>query len=240
MISSDLVTRKVAAGLLKSRGHDVHIAASLDALREHLPERVPDVLLLDVSLNDPELADVLTALQQAARQEDRALRVVVIQLTTDQLESPPAISIQVDARIKKPFQPGDLYAAIQPAPPSLPAQQADESETQLFDWKKAVEQMEGREDLLKELVASFLVECENMKKLIRDAFCEEDQVALQRGAHTLKGAAGMFEASSTVDAAKQLETLAKEGRWEEAKDAWCRLQAQVDQLMPAISVHALK
>jgi HPt (histidine-containing phosphotransfer) domain-containing protein len=240
MISSDLVTRGVATGLLKSRGHEVQIAANLSPLGEQPPTPLPDVLLLDVSLEDPELEDALAALRLAADNEDRVLRVVVVQHATDQAETPSAASIQADARIKKPFRPADLYAAIQPPPLPVSEAPASDAGVQLFDWDKAVEHMEGREELLKELVASFLVECENLKKLIRDAFASQDQVALTRGAHTLKGNASMFQASPTVAAAKQLEMLAKEGRWEEAQDAWSRLQTHVDRLLPALSSHASK
>ncbi|MFV1964513.1 MAG: Hpt domain-containing protein [Pirellulaceae bacterium] len=238
VVASDLVTRKVAAGLLASRGHDVQVASDVREMLEHAPTHTPQIVIMDMPLPDTEVDQAVASLRQSIEGGKREVRFVFISSSADSRESTAAAAFPVDDVITKPFQPDQLFEAVEGWKSSSPADATADAETPPFDWSTAVEQMDGREDLLKELVETFAIECESLTGRIRAAFDTNDQAGLQRAAHTLKGAACMFQAHSTVESARRLEFLAKDGKWDQAREAWADLQLKVKQLMPALCSHA--
>jgi HPt (histidine-containing phosphotransfer) domain-containing protein len=97
-------------------------------------------------------------------------------------------------------------------------------------WEDAVEGVGGSEDTLRELIGLFFEEAPRLLQQMTAAADEGDSVGLRRAAHTLKGSARLFAAHATADAAFAVETLANEGRLDEATEAITTLQTEVDGL----------
>ena len=118
---------------------------------------------------------------------------------------------------------------------TLPEATADHS---VLDWELAVEQMEGREDLLQQLAQTFDAECRALMNGIAQAISAGDPKRLRRSAHTLKGSACIFCARATENAARRLELLADSESRDAIQEAWSNLQRAVVQLMPALAARA--
>ena len=94
---------------------------------------------------------------------------------------------------------------------------------------------EGDASLLAEVIDIFSSSSPGLIQEVRDAITRADAGALERSAHTLKGAIGNFSAASAFEAARRLESLGAEGRLEKAAEARLTLEREVERLRRALA-----
>ncbi|MBI1840714.1 MAG: Hpt domain-containing protein [Verrucomicrobia bacterium] len=104
----------------------------------------------------------------------------------------------------------------------------------IYDLNVALERMDGDVPLLEEVIDIFLDDYANSIAELRQAAASRDQAALQRAAHTLKGAVGNFVAHRATEAALSVETLAKAGQLDLAISLTPRLEDEVARLAAAL------
>jgi HPt (histidine-containing phosphotransfer) domain-containing protein len=104
-----------------------------------------------------------------------------------------------------------------------------------LDRETILERLEGNQDLLSELVELFLIEAPELIEAMRTALQGGDMRALEHSAHSMKGAAGNFSASSAVSAASQLEKDAKNHDLKAAKESLATLELAIERLMPELA-----
>jgi HPt (histidine-containing phosphotransfer) domain-containing protein len=80
-----------------------------------------------------------------------------------------------------------------------------ESPEGVINWSVALENAGGDDALLVDLVNIFLEEAAKHVSEIHRALNEQDYVLLNRAAHTLKGSSRIFQASTLMERAQQLE-----------------------------------
>jgi HPt (histidine-containing phosphotransfer) domain-containing protein len=106
---------------------------------------------------------------------------------------------------------------------------------QRLDRDSILERLEGNQDLLAELVELFLSEAPELIETMQKAMQSGEMLALEHSAHSMKGAAGNFSASSTVSAASQLEKDAKNRDLAAAKESLAALELAIERLMPELA-----
>src|SRR5690242_10208614 len=87
------------------------------------------------------------------------------------------------------------------------------------DLDAALNAVEGDRELLHRMAQLFVDQCPQLMEQIRTALGRGDGVALQRAAHTLRGSVSNFAATPAYEAAKKLEQLGREGKFEAATAA---------------------
>ena len=95
--------------------------------------------------------------------------------------------------------------------------------------------MPGGAKTVRELAQLMLEECPRRIGEIRRGIAEGDAPLVRLGAHTLRGAARYFFAQPVVDAATEMETLARAGDLRAARDALPALEAAVIALTAALA-----
>ena len=105
---------------------------------------------------------------------------------------------------------------------------------QPLDWQEAIARVGGSEATLRDVAELFLAEAPKMMQEIRAAIDGGAHADLRRTAHTLKGSAAVFVAQPAVDAALRLEKLGEAGELEGVEEAWAKLEAEVERLVPAL------
>jgi len=95
--------------------------------------------------------------------------------------------------------------------------------------------VEGDQELLAEMINLFVEDAPNLIAAMRTALQKGDLLALERSAHSLKGAAGNLSAQPTAAAALQLEKDAKQANAEAAKASLQAVEKAVDRLLPALA-----
>lgn len=105
----------------------------------------------------------------------------------------------------------------------------------LLDWEKALENADGSEELLLELVQVFVETSPGMLEEIREAIEGGYPGDLNRAAHNLKGAARIFAAGPVVERALHLEEMGASGHLGGADDKLADLERHVSELQAALT-----
>jgi HPt (histidine-containing phosphotransfer) domain-containing protein len=105
---------------------------------------------------------------------------------------------------------------------------------ELFDKAALLALVGGREDRLRSIIQTFLEESSRLMAELREAIAGGDACTLQRPAHSLRGAAGVFGAPAVVDAAATLESLGQAGELSGASEAYHRLEREFHELKSAL------
>ncbi|CAN7442589.1 Hpt domain-containing protein [Phenylobacterium sp. LjRoot225] len=105
----------------------------------------------------------------------------------------------------------------------------------VLDWDRALENVDGSEDLLIELAGLFIEECPEMMRQVRAAIDAGDGLALQRAAHSLKGSARIFATAAATEAARRLEVMGAGGDLSGADGGWNALRLEIDRLTAALA-----
>ena len=225
------VVQRVAVGILESREHAVTVATTPSEFELLIGEHAFDVVLADASIAGEDRGH--------ARIRDLAVppaTLRLIRLIMRDEEPAPLFGDLSGTTIAKPFHPQELIAAVEQELSDCAGYEPIPD--QVLNWEAAVQDLQGREDVLCELARTFFSECESLMKQIHDSLETHDTAKLRRAAHTLKGAANMFCAKATATAARNLECLARDARLADVPAAWSVLQREVGRLIPIMTERA--
>ena len=105
----------------------------------------------------------------------------------------------------------------------------------LFDAVELMEQLGDDPELLQDIVDILQDDAPKRLDDLRRAYAAADAYTLERTAHGLKGAVGVFYATTAVNAASRLEQLGRAGNVRDAGPALGDLERAVNALLPALS-----
>ncbi|MDP6467551.1 MAG: Hpt domain-containing protein [Pirellulaceae bacterium] len=106
-----------------------------------------------------------------------------------------------------------------------------------IDWDVALGIVDGRQDLLLELIDIFFAESAEIMPRIAAAIDNGDAGELQLFAHRLKGCLGYFGQSKAGEIAWQLESLGRVHTLDDAPQLLAQLQIAVDELLPPLRAY---
>ncbi len=106
--------------------------------------------------------------------------------------------------------------------------------TSVFDMDRALEGVEGDQELLDDLARIYLNESSELSIAISQAMQQNDIIAATKVAHTLKGASSNFCAQAIFDAAWHFEQLQPSNSPEEIELAYNTLLQELERLSQAI------
>jgi len=106
--------------------------------------------------------------------------------------------------------------------------------TGVFDLAVAAERIPGGPEAVREMAGILLQECSRYMQQIRDGLDRQDAKVVERAAHTVKGNADYFGAAAVVAAALRVETLGRDAKLDEAKEAMGALEHEVARLEAAL------
>jgi HPt (histidine-containing phosphotransfer) domain-containing protein len=99
------------------------------------------------------------------------------------------------------------------------------------DLGAALRSLEGDRDLLLRMIEAFLSETPMLLEDTREAISRRDALALERGAHTLKGSVSNFAARPAYESASELEAIGRGADWTKAAAVHARLQKELDDVV---------
>lgn len=106
--------------------------------------------------------------------------------------------------------------------------------TSVFDMDRALERVDGDQELLDDLARIYLNESSELSIAISQAMQQNDIIAATKVAHTLKGASSNFCAQAIFDAAWHFEQLQPSNSPEEIALAYRTLLQELERLSQAI------
>ena len=105
----------------------------------------------------------------------------------------------------------------------------------IFDHDATLDRVDGNQELLQEIIGLFFDEIPGLLSTIQEAITHCDAKALERAAHTLKGAVGNFSAQGAYAASLRLEVMGRSGDLTHVEGAYAELEKEVARLGEALT-----
>ena len=226
LAEDNAVNRALVVNLLKKRGHSVVIAANgREALEAHAREQF-DVILMDVQMPEVDGFEATAAIR--VREAASGVRLPIIALTAHAMtgDRERCLAAGMDFYLTKPVRTGDLYETLEAAVPRsgpAPARLA-------FDPTDTLTRLGDDRALLAQIVVLFKAESARMLTAIRDSVASGDASALARSSHAMNGSVANFGQSESLDSARALERMGREGVLTGAAERFAMLEEQVARL----------
>jgi CheY-like chemotaxis protein len=253
-----LVNQRVAVGFLEMRGHRVVVARNGTEALAALAQQPFDVVLMDVHMPGMDGIEATAAIREKEKTTGQHLPIIAMTASAMKGDRERCLAAGMDGYVSKPFNAKELFHAVEatialapsspptkapwlpvPSPPAPSPAESDEQTpatdlgnlSDIIDWPAARKRLCGREQPLARL---FLQECTTLMAEIQAAIAAGQAARLRLAAHTLKGSADLFAATSVVEAARVLECMGRNGQLENAEAVWQDLDQQVQRMLPAL------
>jgi len=139
----------------------------------------------------------------------------------------------MDGYISKPVRLSEIEAALaslaaKPPAPTKPV------EAPPWNKERALQRVEGDQDLLGDLCRIFLEESPKLLASLQVAVAANDPDSVHRAAHSLKGESGYLEAERVSETARQLEVMGREKDLSQAAVTLQVLERELSRLQGAV------
>jgi CheY-like chemotaxis protein len=235
LAEDDAVNQIVAVRMLNNRGHAVVTAASGSDALVALEREPFDLVLMDVQMPGMDGFETTAAIRE--REKESGTHVPIVALTASAMKGDRERCLQagMDGYVSKPLLIRELYEAVERFSKVDSPAEGESTEREVFDREAALARVEGDVELLEEIVELFLDEAPGLLTSIRESAGRRDGEGLERDAHKLKGSVGNLGAKRAYDAARELESIGREGDLAEAKSACDRLEEEIGRLERALA-----
>jgi two-component system sensor kinase len=233
------VNQQVACQLLEARGHRVVVVNNGREAVEATERDLFDLVLMDVQMPEMDGFDATRAIRE--REQTTGSHIPIVAMTAHAMKGDRerCLGAGMDGYLTKPIQSRALYDAVErlATVPEVEIEQPAETESgeAIMDWKAAVERLDGREDVLRQMVPIFLKEADKLMPALREAITQQDAAKVRRLAHSIKGSASCFAAAPAASAALQLEFMGRDGFLVDADEAYRALEREVERLKQALA-----
>ncbi|HJY82170.1 MAG TPA: response regulator [Candidatus Binatia bacterium] len=264
LAEDNAINQRVAVGMLEKRGHTVVVAGNGKEALAAAERESFDLILMDVQMPEMDGFEAARAIrekeerarsplspQSAVRSpQDPGLRILepgllhipIVAMTAHAMKGDRERCLEagMDSYVSKPLQVQQLFEVIAGLVPSLAEAEADTPEQTaptepVFDRNAALERVEGNWELLQEIVGLFFDEIPRLLSAVQEPIARGDAKALERAAHTLKGAVGNFGAQGAFDAALRLEVMGRGRDLTNAAEVYAELEKEVARLERALA-----
>jgi signal transduction histidine kinase/DNA-binding response OmpR family regulator len=227
LAEDNVVNQRVALGVLEKAGHTVTLAENGLIALEKIGRAAFDLILMDMQMPEMGGDEAITAIR--LREQATGEHIPIVSLTAHALKGDRerCLAAGADGYVSKPVSPVALLSEIERVI-GQPATFAAASALHVSDTLLA--RVGGSHEMLHEIIGLFLEDSPRLMEVIRRALSDGDTNAAYRGAHTLKGSVGNFEAHEAVALAQRLEARAHEGDIESAKGAFASLEREMTAL----------
>jgi PAS domain S-box-containing protein len=216
LVAEDNATNQQLAGLILQKiGHRADMVGNgLEAL-EALERQRYDVVLMDVQMPEMDGLEASRRIHQRWAKHRPHIIAVTANALPEERES--CIAAGMDGYVSKPIRVDDLVAALDRVPRDG---SPDTGPAELVHLRATLKD----EDLVAQVVDTFLATSPATVAGLRDAFDRGDADTVRRGAHTLKSNAATFQADLLVGLCRELEATAGDGRLADAASLVSRVE----------------
>jgi len=227
------VNQKVVLRMLEKMGHIPTIAGNGQEALAVLASDSFDLVLMDVQMPG---MDGLTATKSIReREKQTGLHLPIIAMTAHAMKGDQELCLAagMDGYISKPVSGKRIEEAIasllisEPEVRLLPIVKIVPRSLILWDGAKALERLDGDEQLLHEIVQIFLEESPKHLANLKRALTEANAELLERTAHTLKGELSYLGMPTVSQRAHELEQMGRECNLDHAAEVFAIFETEV-------------
>jgi signal transduction histidine kinase/CheY-like chemotaxis protein len=227
------VNQRVVLRMLEKMGHVPMIAANGQDALSVLAIDSFDLVFMDVQM--PEM-DGLTATRHIReREKQTGLHLPIIAMTAHAMKGDQELCLEagMDGYIAKPVSSKRIEETIarllisKPEVQPLSVVETAPSSLTLWDRAKALERLDGDEELLHEIVQIFLEESSQHLANLKRAVTEANAELIERTAHTLKGELSYLGMPAVSLRANELEQMGRECELDHASEVFAVFETEV-------------
>jgi two-component system sensor histidine kinase/response regulator len=235
----NVVNRQLIIRLLEKHSYVPVVVTNGREAIAALEKEAVDLVLMDVQM--PEMDGFEATAEIRRRERVTGAHVPIIAMTAHAMKGDRerCLAAGMDSYLTKPVQVYELLECLrEQLGPSCdcdasPAKsQVAPNSPDVFNLETALERVDGDRDLLVELMKLFESERPKLMDQIRQAVASVDARALERSAHTLKGALLNLAASPAAAAAQKLEAIGRNGNLDQAQSSCAELETELERLHP--------
>ncbi|GAB5442703.1 MAG: hypothetical protein Fues2KO_30520 [Fuerstiella sp.] len=236
------VNQRYAQRVLEKLGHTVALAVNGRVAVDRYCTDGADLILMDIQMP---IMDGFEATAEIRRwQQLHGIHTPIVAMTAHAMKGDRerCLAGGMDGYITKPATREQLVAEIerlmQTEPSDSSLQQTSEEhsvDSQVFDRAKALQQVDGDEDLLRELIGMHRGAISEVVQEIGEAVRQSETNVVGQKAHSLKGTMSILAATEAYNAAKTLEAVATNAEADEVQQCYERLQNELQRLDEAFS-----
>ncbi len=229
LAEDNLVNQKLAVTLLEKWGHSVELANNGMEAVEKSRSQYFDVILMDVQM--PEMGGLEATQFIRAHEASEGKHTPIVAMTANAMseDRQRCLDAGMDDYLAKPLDFEKLRAALQGLSSEADAESVQPVES-AFDYAAALNRADAW--VIETIGQAFLDECDQLMTEIGAAIDAADKVSLLRGAHTLRGLVGNFNARGVEEVARQIEELAEHD--DLSGSLFVKLQGELDLLKAAL------
>jgi CheY-like chemotaxis protein/HPt (histidine-containing phosphotransfer) domain-containing protein len=203
-----------------------------------LEERAFDLVLMDLQMPEMGGFEATAVIRDKERKTGEHIPIVAMTAHAMKGDRDACLAAGMDDYVPKPVKADMLIEVINKLVPhekiAADVEKASDG-GKVIDRETLLSRVDNDTELLKEIAGLFLENCPKLMADIKDAVSKRDMQALERAAHTLKGSVSNFFAQEAVDAALQLESIARSGDTTQVDEAFEELEKKIERLKPALS-----
>ena len=214
LAEDNAVNQRLAERLLEKQGYRVVTANDGSKALDLFSRQSFELILMDVQMPGVDGLETTRLIREKERPTGAHVPIVILTAHAMKGDRERCLAAGADDYLAKPIVPHQLAAVL--ARLLLPIVTPENRSSDLaleprqpFDSEALLERLEGDRALLAEMVRLFDEEAPTLVDQARAAVDQADFAALQRVAHTLKGAIGNFAAGPAFHTAEELEMAAR-------------------------------
>ena len=242
LAEDNLVNQKLAFRLLEKAGHQPVLAGNgkqaLDALENAGPGGF-DVVLMDIQMPEMDGMEATAAIREREKFTGKHIPIIAMTAHAMMGDKERCLAGGMDGYIAKPIHPPSLFAEIERclagADASTTMASGSPKPGEQLDRVSPLERVEGDSNLLGEMIHLFIDDAPRLLAAMRDALQLGDMPALERSAHSMKGAASNLSAQFTAAIASRLEASARSGNAHSSQAYLKKLEGTVQRLLPLLA-----
>lgn len=227
VVDDNAINLTVASGLLTKLGYSVETTTNGQEALLKVRQKRYDVIFMDCQMPGMDGYETTQHIRAFHGPERGPL---IVALTANDLEDirEHAFQAGMDTLLMKPISLDTLIQTLGYAKkkPPMPAPQL----TSIMDFKAFSQGLGDDDELIQTAVLRYLEEINGIMNRLRSEVERGDAPALAKTAHTLKGMTSLFAAHALVEANRNLEMAAKEGRTQEFAGLLKRIESLTDLL----------
>jgi CheY-like chemotaxis protein/HPt (histidine-containing phosphotransfer) domain-containing protein len=240
LVEDTVANQRLTTAILEKHGHAVQIANNgLEAL-EALAQDAFDVVLMDLQMPEMDGITATGRIREGERGSGKHMPIIAMTAHAMKGDEIRVLEAGMDSYISKPFRIAELLDAISKAvstavAPTEDAQSGPGSDGSDLERQAALDQVEGDEELLVELVKYILESAPEFLVEIRSALEAGDVPRAKDRAHALKGVLGVLGPNKTIETAVEFESRAADGDRDEITMAYDLLEREVEEFRERLS-----
>ena len=215
------VNQQVAIAMLVKRGHEVHVVGNGREAVDAVAEREYDIVLMDIQMPEMDGFEATKAIRATAR----GARLPIVAMTAHALsgERERCLSHGMTDYLAKPFKAHELFQLVEQhheaeATPT-PASAAGPARPPVdLDGFRTMLREAGAEEALYSILDTFLRQAPERVATLATAVASGTGIDIAKAAHVFRGAAATIGAGELAGLLEQVETKARAGEVEEARE----------------------